>query len=346
MILLGRDTRKDFPKMKKQLRFLLLGVLLIGIFGSGCQITREEASPDPVILQLKWVHQASFSGFYVAQEKGYYAAENLAVTFIEGGPGVDVIQQISSGEADFGVAAPEQILIHRGSGVPVVAIATIFQVSPVVFVTLSDSGIQRPADLYGHKVAIEGVDDYEIQFRAIYNKLGLDIQQIEIVPHSYDLMPLYEGQIDCIGLYATGGLLRLRQDGYQANLIWPSDYGVHMYSDTIVTNEELVLRNPDLVKRFLRASLLGWQDAVGNAEAAVVATLKYAKEADPDLQTEMMTASLPLVHTGEVKIGWMQPEIWQSMIDTLLEQGVLDQSISLDEVYDRSFLKIIYPDEQ
>ena len=332
--------------MNKQLQFLLLGILLTGIFGIGCQPTVLETSPDQVTLQLKWVHQAQFAGFYLAQERGYYAAENLAVTFIEGGPGVDVIQQITSGEADFGVAAPEQILMKCGDGVPVVAIATINQVSPAVFISLHESGIQRPADLYGHKVAIEGVDDFEIQFRAIFHNLGLDMQQIEIVPHSYDLTPLYEGQIDSIGLYATGGLLRLLQDGYQANLIWPSDYGVHMYSDTIVTSDELVANNPELATRFLRASLHGWQDAVGNAEEAVIATLKYAKEADPELQTEMMAASLPLVHTGEVKIGWMQAEIWQGMLNALLEQEILTLPVNLDDVFTMQFLQEIYPGEK
>ena len=83
-------------------------------------------------------------------------------------------------------------------------------------------------------------------------RLGLDMHQVQVVPHSYDLAQLCQGEVDITAVYATGGLIRLRQAGYQPNLIWPSDYGIHLYSDTLITANQTIAERPDLVARFLQ----------------------------------------------------------------------------------------------
>jgi NitT/TauT family transport system substrate-binding protein len=107
----------------------------------------------------------------------------------------------------------------------------------------------------------------------------------------------------------------------------------------------LVAANPDLVTRFLRATLRGWREAIGDPEAAVSATMTYALEADADLQTRMMEASVPLIHTGEDRIGWMQADVWQGMYDTLEEQGLLDGPFDLNSVYTMQFLDEVYREQ-
>ncbi len=329
--------------MKTTRIFTLL--LLVFALLAACQPQEVVKPPDEVSLQLKWVHQAQFAGFYVAQERGYYAEENIEVTFIEGGPGIETVEQVVTGQADFGVGAPEDILVQRSQGKPIVAIATIYRRSPAVFVALAGSGIERPADFLGRTVAAAGITEYELQLKAMLNKLGLDINQVEVVPHSYDLTRLYEGEVDITGFYSTGGLIRLRQTGYQVNLIWPSDYGVHMYGDSLITTDQMIAENPDLVTRFLRATLRGWREAIEDPEAAAAITLNYAKETDPELQAQMIEASLPLIHTGEDHIGWMRAEVWQGMHDILLEQGLLAGPVELESVYTMEFLREIYGGE-
>ena len=328
----------------KTLVLISVVLLLASMILASCG-TQEVTEPDEVTVQLKWVHQAQFAGFYMAQKRGYYQEENLAISFVEGGSGIDTLGQIVTGEADFAVSAPEDISMQRSLGKPIVAIATIYRRSPIVFVALADSGIQRPADFLGRTVAVAGPVDLELQLEAMMSKLGLDISQVEVVPHSYDLTQFYDGEVDVTAVYATGGLIRMRQASHEANLIWPSDYGVHMYSDTLIANDQMIAENPDLVTRFLRATLRGWHEAIEDPQAAVEITLEYAKEADPELQTRMMEASLPLVHTGEDQIGWMRAEVWQGMHDILLEQGLLDGPVDLDQVYTMEFLQSIYGDE-
>ena len=330
--------------MKTMNRTCIVLLLVVALLAA-CRPQEVENPPDEVSLQLKWVHQAQFAGFYVAQERGYYAEENIEVTFIEGGPGIETVEQVVTGQADFGVGAPESILMRCSQGESIVAIAAIYRRNPTVFVALADSGIERPTDFLGRNVAVAGVTEFELQLKAMIERLGLDIHQIQIVPHSYDLTPLYNGEVDSIAVYSTGGVIRARQAGYELNLIWPGDYGVHVYADTLITTDQLIAENPDLVTRFLRATLRGWREAIEDPEAAVASTLKYAKEADAELQAQMMEASLPLIHTGEDQIGWMRAEVWQGMHDILLEQGLLDEPVDLGKVYTMEFLQKVYGDE-
>ncbi len=91
---------------------IMAEIVLSGLLIFGCGRSQPPKAPDEVKLQLKWLHQAQFAGFYMAQEKGYYAKENIKVTFLEGGQDVDIAGSVISGKADFGVVSPEEILIR------------------------------------------------------------------------------------------------------------------------------------------------------------------------------------------------------------------------------------------
>lgn len=133
----------------------------------------------------------------------------------------------------------------------------------------------------------------------------------------------------------------MRKKGMKLNLIWPGDYGINFYSDTLATSEKMISDNPDLVERFMRASMQGWQDAIEDYRQAVIVSLKYVHDQDSDMQTAMMEAMLPLVHTGEDQIGWMKPEIWHEMYGTLLDQGLLEKPFDVDQAYTMWFIKEI-----
>lgn len=317
-------------------------LLMVTVLVAACGSEGKNKPPlDQVTVQLKWIHQAQFAGFYVAQEKGYYADENISVTFIEGGAGIDPAGQVATGQADFGLDGADRVLATRSQGQPVVAIAVIFRKNPFAFVAMADSGITKPADFLGHTAAI-GDAQGDLQFKAMMNNLDLDTQQVTIIPYMTDYSNFYNGEADITLGYSTGGLIRIRRAGYQTNLIWPADYGVHFYADTLVTTDQLITENPDLVTRFLRATLKGWRTAVENPETAVEDTLRYNAAEYNDMQTEMFDAAIPLVHTGENQIGWMRAEVWEGMYQTLLDQGLLAQPLDVTTAYTTKFLTSIY----
>lgn len=322
-----------------------VGLILSGLLLLDCGVSQPPKPPDEVKLQLKWLHQAQFAGFYMAHEKGYYAKENIKIKFLEGGQGLDMAQRVLSGQADFGVLTPEFIFTTRSQGAPLKAIASIYRRSAVVFVAMANSGIVRPSDFIGKTVATGdsgGNEDFNLQFYAMMNRLGLAASKVKVVPYDPAYTAFYNGKVAVTPCYSTGGLIRIRQKGLKLNLIWPSDYGIHFYSDTLAATDRLISENPDLVTRFLRATLRGWQDAIEDYRQAVTVTLKYAEIKDSQLQTAMMEAMLPLVHTGEDQVGWMKPEVWQGMYQILLEQRLLARPIDLNEAYTLRFLKEIY----
>lgn len=104
----------------------------------------------------------------------------------------------------------------------------------------------------------------------------------------------------------------------------------------------MITTNPDLVLRFLRATLKGWTYAVENPTEVGPLVVKYNPKANPALETEQMTTSLPLISTGEDTIGWMKPEVWAGMEHTLRAQSVLTQPVEVAEVYTLQFLQEIY----
>jgi NitT/TauT family transport system substrate-binding protein len=142
--------------------------------------------------------------------------------------------------------------------------------------------------------------------------------------------------------FITSGVIQMRQKGLELNLIWPGEYGVHFYSDTLITNQHMIETRSQLVARFLRASLKGWREAIGNPEAAVQMTLKYARVPDPAFQAAMLEALMPLVHTGEHQIGWMTGEAWRRMTKDLMEQGLISSALDYDKSYSMRFLEDVY----
>jgi len=300
---------------------------------------------DDVTVQLKWIHQAQFAGFYVAEYQGFYEQEGLHVVFVPGGVGVDIFGAVTSGDADFSVVGADALLQRRSEGAPITAIATTYRVNPVVFVAFTDSGIESPYDFPGRSIAMSPGYDMAV-LRAMLRNVGVDIETMEIIPYTYNDQAFIDGEIDITISFAAGSLPALRANigDRRLNVIWPNDYGVHFYSDTIIATDALVIGDPDLVLRFLRATLRGHQFMLANPETAIDATMPYAPVKDAAVQMQMLEASIPLIYTGEDQIGWMRSDVWEGMYRILSEYQILAAPFDVFEAYTMQFLEIIYDD--
>ncbi len=224
--------------MKPLLKSLPILILLAAIL-SACSPQPAVEELTPVTVQLKWVHQAQFAGFYVAVDKGFYAEEGLDVTLNPGGVGIDIMDEVLSGRAEFGLVGAEYVILNRSAGKPVKAIATTYRNNPFVVVTMPESGIETPEDFSGHSANIGGIDGL-IQFEALLKKLN--ITDVEILPYSYDLEDFYAGTVDITPAFSAGSLIEIQKEHPDVNVIWPIDYGIHLYSDTLVYNGQHDLR--------------------------------------------------------------------------------------------------------
>ena len=327
--------------MKKRLWngcVFLFFVLLAAL--NGCQRAAPAPKLTPVTVQLAWTHQAQFAGFYASEQNGYYAAEGLAVTFVEGGPGLDVIQAALSGTAQFSIAAADVFLIARSEGKPVSAIAVIYRRSPRVYMALAGSGITRPQDFVGKTISVNA--PARVPFEAMMKRIGIQPDKYTLVDSTSDLTSFYSGEVQVRSVYLTNEVLTVRAAGYDVNIIYPDDYGIHNYGDTLIATDDLIAAQPDLVQRFLRAALKGWTFAVENPAQVGALVQKYNATAGATLETAKMTASLPLVNTGEDHIGWMKSEIWAGMEKTLREQRAITAPVDVTQVYTLQFLREIY----
>jgi NitT/TauT family transport system substrate-binding protein len=320
---------------------LLIGMALLCILAACQDISTTENPLTPITVQFQWTHQAEFAGFYAADQNGYYAEEGLAVTFLPGGPNIDNLASVAQGTAQFGTAPADQLIAGRAGGQPLQAIAVVYRRSPTVFITLADSGITRPQDFAGK--TIRTPLSIATTLHAMTSKVGVSPDQYSEINLASDVERFLTGNEQVWGAFLTGMVVTLQQMGHQPNIIYPDDYGIHFYGDSIFTTDDLLASDPDLVLRFLRATLRGWQWAVENPGQIGAMVVNYEPQADPALEIAKMMVSLPLVNTGEDHIGWMKPEIWAGMEQTLREQGELTAPLDVTQVYTLQFLEEIYP---
>jgi NitT/TauT family transport system substrate-binding protein len=317
------------------LSIILAVVLLI----AACSLKPTPAL-TPVTVQLSWTHQAQFAGFYAAEQKGYYAEEGLAVTFIEGGPTTSARETVLDGSTIFGVLGADEAILARAEGDPLRAIAAVYRRSPRVYIALAESGIRTPSDFVGKTVSVN-VNGLPL-LRTMMQRVGISAEQYRSVDNTPDLQALYSGDVDVRSVYLTNEVISARNAGYEINVIYPDDYGIHNYSDTLVTTDKTIAASPDLVLGFLRATLKGWTFAVENPTAIAPMVRAYAPQADAALEIAKMTASIPLVNTGEDYIGWMKAEIWAGMEQTMREQGGVTLPLDVTQVYTMQFLNKVY----
>lgn len=326
----------------KRVKLLLLFFLLVFTF-AGCQKQTEPL--DEVTLQLKWIHQAQFAGYYIAKEKGFYEEEGIDLTILPGGIGIESLEILSSGEADFAVAAPEQIIVQRSQGYPITAVAVIFQHNPFVLISLADSEIITLSDFPGHSIAVANVAG-RVQYDLMMKNAGFDTATLEEVDFTFDYQPFFDREVDILAVFAAGSFLDVVRDGVEVNTFWPDDYGVHWYSDTIAVNETVVTENPELITRFLRATFKGMEYMIANPEEAVEITMQYAEVQDIEVQRAMLYASIPLIYTAEPRIGWMDEEKWFGIRQDLYVMGLIDNLVPMSDIYTTQFLWQIYKDAQ
>jgi NitT/TauT family transport system substrate-binding protein len=326
-------------RIKRRVTRLTLAILLaLNLFA--CSQEAPEPTLTPITVQLSFLHQAEFAGLYAAQQQGYYAEERLQISFLEGGPAVDFITPVLDGRAQFGVAQPADVILARADGKPVRSIAVIYRRSPIVFFALADSGITRPQDFAGKEIRSTVTTDQTLH--ATMARLGIRQDQYETVYLPSDVSLFASGQVPVWAGFSNVFVLEVERAGYEINIIYPDDYGIHFYGDVIITTDDLIAEQPELVQRFARATLKGWTYAVENPAAIGAIVKKYKPDADEELESAKMIASLPLVNTGEDFIGWMKPEGWETMEKTLREQGVLTNPVEITQVYTLQFLQEIY----
>jgi NitT/TauT family transport system substrate-binding protein len=296
------------------------------------------ASAEDITLRLKWLHGAQFAGYYAAVDQGFYEEEGLTVHFIEGASDYEEYEHLVDGPYDFLVGDALRLLQAVERDLPVIAIAAIYQFDPLVLFSLADREITTPYHLVGKHI----MSWNSVLLEALLERMGMSLSDVVEGDLSYDITKLWDGTYDVWMGYLTNEVVRTRNEGYAVNIIYPTDYGVHVYGDVLVTRQLLTQENPDLVVRFLRASLRGWEYVSSYPIVSASLSLRYNAELRPLHEIDAIAASLPLLHGGVANIGWMHHSKWQAVSDLLLQHGHLELPVAAADVFTLQFLEQVY----
>jgi len=232
---------------------------------------------DKAILLLNWYTYSEHAPFYLGKERGYYAQEGIDLDIQEGrGSGVTV-QAVAAGTAQFGYADVPTMIKAASKGAPVVAVGIALQTSPMSVMGFSDKNIRKPEDIKGKTVAVTPGDSMSQIWPLFLKKTGLkegDFKQVAGDAQT-KLNAVINNQADLLLGYVMDQAIKL-QDATQKQVtpIRFSDFGVNMVSSGIIVQKQFLEKNPDLVKRFLRATQKSMEEAAKNPEAAIDAMLK------------------------------------------------------------------------
>ncbi len=303
--------------MKKMLVSLLAGAMSLA--------AAQAMAADKVVLQLKWVAQGQFAGYFVAKEKGFYEEEGLDVEIKNGGPDIAPEQVIAGGGADVIVTWMAAGLAARDKGVNLVNIAQPYAKSGLELICPKDGPVQTEADFKGHTLGVWFFGN-EYPFYAWMNKLGLPTEGgadgVTVLKQSFDVQPLIQKQADCISVMTYNEYWQAIDAGFKPEdlvVFNYTDLGNDLLEDGLYVIEDN-LKDPafeDKMVRFVRASMKGWKYAVDNPEEAAEAVMEAGGE-DENHQKRMVGEVGKLIGDGK-----LDPVVYERTAKALLDQKII-----------------------
>jgi len=318
--------------------FLALCLLGICLVSGGCKKQQAAGGLTPVVLQTDWYPQPEHGGFYDAQIRGYYKDEGLDVTIAPGGPYVNGDQQVSVGAAQFAMNSSDHTLQAIGNGVPLVAVAATMQHDPQALMVHQDSPVHRFEDLEGHAIAIRlGLSTWFDYLVKRYH-----FKNVREIPATYSVANFLQDPGYIQQIFVTSEPFFARQAGVPVRTLLISNTGYDPYR-VFVTSHSFLQQHPEIVAKFVRASLRGWRDYLVHPDDINAAISKV----NPALSVPQMQFSYEGLRdqhfiTGDapngVDLGRFDPARWTSMYQQLLELKMIQKSFDPSSAYTLQFI--------
>jgi len=295
----------------------------------GAAASTGAMAADKVTVQLKWVPQAQFAGYYMAAAKGYYKDAGLDVTIKPGGPDISPVQVIAGNQADVVVNWMPDALAAREAGVPLVNIAQVFNRSGLMLTCKKSSGVATPKDLKGKTLGVWfGGNEYP--FLNWMGKLGYKTDtDIKVLKQGFNVDPLLQNQAACISTMIYNEYWQVVDAGVKEKdlvTFFYEDQGVASLEDGLYVMEAK-LKDPAFVARmgkFLKATLKGWNDAVKDPEGAAKAVVAADTSGSSSLKVQkrqMENVAKLITTAGTPKIGYLEPAAYERTVKVLMAGG-------------------------
>ncbi len=304
-------------------------------------------SNEAVTLQLSWLHQFQFAGYYVAKERGYYRETGLEVTINDATNKLSPVQVVLDGRAQYGVGR-SSLIVDYVKGAPLLLMEATFQSSPMMLLVRADSGIKVAKDLKGKRIMLtsDTIDGADIQ--AMLYSAGLSDKDVVLVPHSYDVGSLERKETDAMVSYVSNEPYILRKKGIETRMIHPKDYGFNFYSDILFTTQEENRLHPQRVQAFQDASIKGWLWAFEHIEEAAQIIHEHYNPQNKSLEALIYEgrALKELAFSPNSTFGSIESSRLDAIIQGYRLMGLISGTASFDKmVYKRGVLSFT-PEEK
>jgi NitT/TauT family transport system substrate-binding protein len=307
-------------------------------------IVRAQLKPARTVTFLSdWIHNGPNSGFPIAIEKGFYSAEGLTVTINQGKGSGSTAQIVGSKAAQFGFADGYVVGNSVSKGMKIKTVASVFRKNPAAVIVMEDSPIREPKDLIGKTIGIStGAAQFQ-QWPAFVKGANLSADQVRVV----NVDPagagpaLILGKVDAIAGFAQGYVPGIEvQAKKKCRLFWYADYGATSVSNGIIVHEDM-LKEQDLVRSFVRASLRGFLYGRANPDELAQVVKKYSPSVDPEVtkrQAEFSWQTWVTPNTKGKPLGWSSDEDWKKTVETLKAYGGVTDPLEASQIYTNDFV--------
>jgi NitT/TauT family transport system substrate-binding protein len=314
-----------------------LCVLSLVALAVGCAGASPTPEPRTVTLAMGYVPNVQFTPVYVAMERGYFAEEGITLE-LDYGMENDLLKLAGMGDRQFVIGSGDQVILARGQGLPVVYVANWYRRFPVAVAALHPLG--GPQDLVGMDVGIPGLYGASyIGWQALLDATGIQAEDVNLVTIGYaQVESLVAGQVDAAVIYTMNEPVQLREQGYSVSLIEVDDY-INFVSNGLITNEETIAQQPELVRSMVRALTRGLQDTLDDPDAAFSICRKYVPEIDDQsapLQRAVLEAALPFWRAES--LGRSNPDDWAASVAFMQQIGMVDAGLDPADMFSNDFV--------
>jgi NitT/TauT family transport system substrate-binding protein len=316
-------------------------IMLVACILAAC--SRGGAGPEEELTSIRLIMpfrpDVQFAPFYVAIEKGFFSEVGLQVN-IEHFPENEAVALVGAGEVDFAIVSGEQVLLARAQELPVVYVMAWWHDYPVAVAVPEESEIYTPEDLVGKKVGIPGLYGASyIGYRALLSAAGVLESDTVLDTIGYNQVEaMLAGQEDAVVVYANNEPVQLAEQGFPMRLIRVADY-VSLASNGLITNEETLSTNAALVRSMNMAILNGIDYTVAHTDDAYEISKDFVEgldQADSGVLRTVLDESIPFWKTDQP--GQSNPDAWTNMHTILLEMGLLETPLDVEEAYTNDYL--------
>jgi putative hydroxymethylpyrimidine transport system substrate-binding protein len=318
------------------LGIVVMGVALVAL--AGACYGKDEVTK----LALDWYPNSNHAGLYIAQDKGYFSAEELNVNLYTPSDPTTVLKTVGAGQDQFGISYQAEVILARAEGVPVVSVMALVQHPLNSVMALKDSGIARPRDLVGKKVGYPDLPADQAILRTMVEKDGGDFSKVELVNVGFDLVPaLVSKRVDAVvGAYWTHENIILEQQGHQVTILKMEEWGVpDFYELVLVTSEKMLRDKPDQVLKMVQAVQKGYNDAFANTDAALQTLFKANPQMDRPLEERGIKLLAPAWKSNVAAYGWQTPERWVTLVEWMQKNGVLAKPVDVDKMFTNGYVE-------